>query len=164
MLEGPSPQSSPRSFLSGRGGKNAPIAAVHSVRAVAAFTLLEVMLAIAIFFMAMFAILGLLTSGVRSATMLRNNGPTAGMILAQLSATNILEEGSQSGNFRDVPIYQDYNWLAVLREVDTNGLFQVDVVVRDSKNNPYSAMSALLYRPDSEKNNKLGLQRQPGQR
>ncbi|HEY3854921.1 MAG TPA: hypothetical protein VGO67_11050 [Verrucomicrobiae bacterium] len=134
------------------------------MKPIAAFTLLEVMLAIAIFFMAMFAILGLLTSAVRSASMLRNNGPTAGMILAQISSTNILTEGSQSGNFKDVPIYQDYDWLAVLREVDTNGLFQVDVIVRNSKSTPTSTMSAFLYRPDSEKNNKLGLQRQPGQR
>ncbi|HEX3988038.1 MAG TPA: hypothetical protein VHZ30_01325 [Verrucomicrobiae bacterium] len=129
-----------------------------------AFTLLEVMLAVTIFFMAMFAILGLLTSGVRAASMLRNNGPTAGMILAQLSATNILEEGSKSGNFKDVPIYNNYQWAANLHEVDTNGLFQVDVVVTDSKGNPFSTMSALLYRPDSEKNKKLGLQQQPGQR
>src|ERR1700761_5093090 len=74
----PSPQSSPHSFLAGRGGKKA--AQQHrptkTVVDQSAFTLLEVMLAIAIFFMAMFALLGLLTSGVRSATMLRNNGPT----------------------------------------------------------------------------------------
>jgi hypothetical protein len=130
----------------------------------AAFTLLEVMLAITIFFMAMFAILGLLTSGVRAASMLRNNGPTAGMILSLLSATNILVEGNQSGNFKDVPIYEGYQWSASIHEMDTNGLFQADVVVLDSKGNAFSTMSALLYRPDSEKNNKLGLQQQPGQR
>ncbi len=144
-------------------GEKETIFPIRKSQELAAFTLLEVMLAIAIFFMAMFAILGLLTSGVRAASMFRNNGPTAGMILSQLSATNILIEGSQSGNFKDVPIYEGYQWAANLHEVDTNGLFQADVVVTDSKGNPYSTMSALLYRPDSEKNNKLGLQQQPGQ-
>jgi Tfp pilus assembly protein PilV len=124
---------------------------------VEAFTLIEVMLAITIFFMAMFAILSVLTSGVRAATLLRNNGPTAGMVIAQMSATNKLEEGSVSGTFKDIPIYKDYRWVSNVREVATNGLFQVDVVVVDQSGNQYSTMSALLYRPDSG-NGKLGLQ------
>jgi hypothetical protein len=122
-----------------------------------AFTLIEVMLAITIFFMAMFAILGVLSSGVRAATLLRNNGPTAGMVVAQLSATNKLEEGSQSGDFNEIPIYKDYKWVADLREVATNGLFQVDVVVVDGNGVQVSTLSALLYRPESD-NGKLGLQ------
>src|ERR1700719_691371 len=85
-----------------------------------AFTLIEVMLAITIFFMSMFAILSVLTSGVRAASLLRNNGPSAGMILAQLSATNILTEGSDSGTFHDVPIYDGYKWVTLTRAVDTN--------------------------------------------
>jgi hypothetical protein len=116
-----------------------------------------VMLAIAIFFMAMFAILGVLTSGVHAASLLRNNGPTAGMVLAQLSVTNKLEEGSYTGSFKEVPIYDGYQWASNIREVATNGLFQVDVVVVDSKGNQYSTVSALLYRPDSPKNS-MGLQ------
>jgi type II secretory pathway pseudopilin PulG len=125
-----------------------------------AFTLIEVMLAITIFFMAMFAILGVLTSGVRAATLLRNNGPTAGMIIAQLTATNILVEGSDSGTFKDIPIYQNYRWVSNIREYTTNGLFQVDVVVVDPSGNQYSTMSALLYKPDSN-NGKMGLQPSP---
>ncbi|HEX3721128.1 MAG TPA: prepilin-type N-terminal cleavage/methylation domain-containing protein [Verrucomicrobiae bacterium] len=122
-----------------------------------AFTLIEVMLAITIFFMAMFAILGVLSSGVRAATLLRNNGPTAGMVVAQLSATNKLEEGSQSGDFNEIPIYKDYKWVADLREVATNGLFQVDVVVVDGNGVQVSTLSALLYRPESD-TGKMGLQ------
>ncbi len=121
-----------------------------------AFTLIEVMLAITIFFMAMFAILGVLTSGVRAATLLRNNGPTAGMVIAQLSATNKLEQGSVSGTFRDIPIYKDYRWVSNVHEVATNGLFQVDVVVVDQNGNQSSMLSALLYRPDSG-NGQMGL-------
>jgi type II secretory pathway pseudopilin PulG len=116
-----------------------------------AFTLLEVMLAITIFFMAMFAILGVLTSGVRAASLLRNNGPTAGMVLAQLSTTNKLTEGSDSGAFEDIPIYKGYRWVSDTREVATNGLFQVHVVVVDPNGTQSSILSALLYRPDSDK-------------
>ncbi|HUD83025.1 MAG TPA: hypothetical protein VMQ67_05960 [Candidatus Saccharimonadales bacterium] len=115
-----------------------------------AFTLIEVMLAITIFFMAMFAILAVLTSGVRAASLLRNNGPTAGMVVAQLSATNKLEEGSESGTFEDIPIYKDYRWVSNAREVATNGLFQIDVVVVDPNGAQSSILSVLLYRPDSD--------------
>ncbi len=124
----------------------------------AAFTLIEVMLAITIFFMAMFAILSVLTSGVRAASLLRNNGPTAGMVIAQLSTTNKLEEGSDSGTFQDVPIYKDYHWVTNTREVATNGLFQIDVVVVDPNGNQSSTLSALLYRPQSGNGQKMGLQ------
>ena|ERR1700728_3687530 len=122
-----------------------------------AFTLIEVMLAITIFFMAMFAILNVLTSGVRAATLLRNNGPTAGMVLAQLSTTNKLYEGSDSGTFKDVPIYEGYRWVTNIREVATNGLFQVDAVVADKNGNQVSVLSVLLYKPDSD-TGKMGLQ------
>jgi Tfp pilus assembly protein PilV len=126
----------------------------------AAFTLLEVMIAITIFFMAMFAILGVLTSGVRAAALLRNNGPTAGMVIAQMAATNILTEGSDVGNFHDIPIYDGYKYVTQCREVASNGLFQVDAVVVDQSGVQVSQVSALLYRPDSNKG-KMGLQPQP---
>jgi Tfp pilus assembly protein PilV len=122
-----------------------------------AFTLIEVMIAITIFFMAMFAILGVLASGVRAATLLRNNGPSAGMVAAQLSATNKLEEGSQSGTFEDIGVYKDYRWAADLREVATNGLFQVDIAVLDGGGSQVSTLSVLLYRPDSGNGNTMGL-------
>src|SRR5271155_3742088 len=45
-----------------------------------AFTLIEVMVATTIFFMAMFAILGVLSAGVHAAVVLRTSGgPAAGM-------------------------------------------------------------------------------------
>ncbi len=122
----------------------------------AAFTLVEVMVAIAIFFMAMFAILGVMSAGVHAAAILRNSGPTAGMIAAQLSVTNQLEDGSVSGNFNDIDIYKDYHWVYVCTEVPTaTNLFQVDFVVVDPNGVQSSSLSALFYRPDSKKG--LGL-------
>jgi prepilin-type N-terminal cleavage/methylation domain-containing protein len=114
-----------------------------------AFTLIEVMLAITIFSMAMFAILGVLASGVRAASLLRNNGPTAGMVVAQLSSTNKLEEGGSAGDFHEIPIYENYHWEANCREIATNGLFQMDVSVTDANGTQISTLNVLLYRPES---------------
>jgi Tfp pilus assembly protein PilV len=126
---------------------------VRHRREKSAFTLIEVMISIAIFFMAMFTILGLLSAGLHAASILRTSGPTAGMVAAQLSLTNKMEEGSDSGNFGE--IYQGYRWVAQTREVASNGLFQVDITVYDTGGNPQSSLSALFYRPDSPK---MGLQ------
>ena len=122
----------------------------------AAFTLVEVMIAIAIFFMAMFAILGVMSAGVHAAAILRNSGPTAGMVAAELSQSNALEEGSFSGNFKDIDIYRNYHWVEDVRKVTTNGLSQVDFVVVDPNGVQSSILSTLFYRPDSK--NGMGLQ------
>ncbi|MGA2748923.1 MAG: hypothetical protein ABSG59_09125 [Verrucomicrobiota bacterium] len=125
-----------------------------------AFTLIEVMLAITIFCMAMFAILGAMGGMLHAAAVLRSNGPTAGMVAAQLSATNQLEEGSETGGFEDVPIYEGYKWVYDCREVATNGLYQVDFVVVDPGGNQCSTLSALFYRPETAQGQHLGLQPQ----
>lgn len=126
-----------------------------------AFTLIEVMVAIAIFFMAMFAILGVLSSGVHAATILRTSGPTAGMVAGQYYATNEIDEGSDSGDFSDIAGYGGYVWQAVKQEVDTNGLYKVDIAVTDPHGNQSSLLSVLLYKPGTGNKNKLGLQQQP---
>ena len=113
-----------------------------------AFTLLEVMIASAIFFMGMFAILGVLSTGLRGASLLQQNAPTTAMAISDLVITNKLEEGSGSGDFG--PIYPSYRWSRDVREIMTNGLFQVDVMV-SREGREYSKMSLLLYKPDSPK-------------
>jgi Tfp pilus assembly protein PilV len=113
-----------------------------------AFTLLEVMIAAAIFFMGMFALLRLLSAGLHSAAILQKNAPTAGMAVAQLTLTNKLEEMSQTGDFGE--LYPDYRWELYPHEILTNGLFQVDVKVYH-QSEVFSTMSILLFRPDSQK-------------
>ena len=115
-----------------------------------AFTLMEVMIAVSIFFMAMFTILGVLSSSLHAASLLRNNGPTAGMVAAQLSLTNKLEEGSDSGDFRDIPIYEGYRWVSQTTEAATNGLFQVQFRVFSPSGRLDSTLTVLFYRPDSQ--------------
>src|SRR5437870_12417598 len=64
-----------------------------------AFTLMEVLIASGIFFICMFAILGLVSQTLRNARILRTTRVDAGMIAAQLTLTNKLYEGSESGDF-----------------------------------------------------------------
>ena len=63
----------------------------------AGFTLLEVVIAIAIFFIAIFAILDLTSRCLRSARSLQHSTVTASSLAAELSLTNKLTEGFESG-------------------------------------------------------------------
>ena len=111
-----------------------------------AFTLLEVMIATAIFFMAMFSILALVSQSLRSARMLHRNVPTPGMVAAELSLTNKLEEGVAEGDFGD--LYPDYTWTSDTFLYGSNGLYLIEFVVyRDGKVD--STMSTLMFRPES---------------
>lgn len=115
----------------------------------AAFTLIEVMIAGGILFACLFAILALVANSLRNARALQRLPVDAGMLAAELSLTNRLEEGSDSGDFGD--LYRDYEWRRRIYEVDTNGLFEVDftVIHRTDSQPVESHMSILLYRPNS---------------
>ncbi|MEO5803054.1 MAG: hypothetical protein ABIR24_05955 [Verrucomicrobiota bacterium] len=115
-----------------------------------AFTLLEVMIAVAIFFMAMFSILALVSQCLRSAHALNQTGPTPGMVAAWFSQTNKLEEGFEDGDFEEIAagLYPDYTWSAETLFYASNGMFQVDIGIY-REGNRESAMSCLLYRPES---------------
>ncbi len=122
----------------------------NNSRARLAFTLLEVMIAVAIFFMAMFSILAVVSQSLRSAKALARNVPTPGMVAAQLSLTNKLEEGSDSGDFEDIAegIYPEYSWESGTMIYASNGLFQVDIAVLH-QGKVDSSMSFLLFKPES---------------
>jgi len=117
------------------------------------FTLLEVIIACAIFFIAGFAILDLVTRSVAAARSLQQREPDAGMVAATLSLTNQLIEGSETGDFQDLcgNLYPDYSWGRDIYEVGSNGLFQVDFYVINEKRHGAepAKMSILLYRPNS---------------
>lgn len=114
-----------------------------------AFTLLEVAIAMGIFFVAMFSILQLTSQSLKSAQLLSQNRPSPAMVVSDLVLTNVLEVGEESGKFDEV--YPDYAWDRVISEANTNGLFQVDVRVYSINPNSTweSDMSILLFRPDS---------------
>lgn len=122
----------------------------------AAFTLLEVMIASGILFMCLFAILELLSSSLRNARILQRNVVDPGMLAAELSLTNKLTEGTESGDFGK--LYPNFRWTREIVESGTNGLFQVhfEVYRRSGDHGLESQMDILLFRPESQQLGRIG--------
>ncbi|MGD0351183.1 MAG: prepilin-type N-terminal cleavage/methylation domain-containing protein [Verrucomicrobiota bacterium] len=101
------------------------------------FSLLEVMIAIGVFFMGVFAILGLVSSSLENARRLQRPLVDASAVASWLSLTNQLVEGTYSINLGDLlgNAYNDYNCTYVVQEVGTNKLFEVDYVVQSTTGN-----------------------------
>jgi prepilin-type N-terminal cleavage/methylation domain-containing protein len=134
-----------------------------------AFTLLEVMIAMAIFFIAMFSVLQLMSRGLSMARSLQQDTPSPAMIaadLSQMAATNRLDDGgTYSGDFQFLApdMYPDYKWAAQTFQYASNGLFRADIVVMGSRNGQLSrrTMSVLLYSPRSAVSSFPGFNRPP---
>jgi hypothetical protein len=96
-----------------------------------AFTLLEVMIAVSIFFMATFAILALTSRTLAQARGLAPMQVDAASVAAELSLTNKLEEGSIPAEIIQhfEHMYPNYTCGGTIVEVGTNGLFAVDLEV-----------------------------------
>jgi Prokaryotic N-terminal methylation motif len=119
------------------------------------FTLLEVMVACFVFFMVAFAVLELVTRSLVMAKSLQRNTVTPGMVAAELSITNRLEEGSYSGDFGD--IHPDYSWEYFVEEAESNGLFRVDFIIIPKKaGEEPTKMSTLMYKPGSPAGSRFG--------
>lgn len=123
-------------------------------RPLRAFTLIEVMVATAILFMAVFAILSVVGTSLKGARVLQEPEPDPGMLAAALSLTNRLTEGLESGDFEELTpdSFEDFEWTREISEASTNGLFRVDFVVMRTRGHRgvNSTMTILLYRPDSQ--------------
>src|SRR4051794_23252606 len=116
----------------------------------AAFSLLEVMIAMGIFFVAIFGILALTSQNLPAARRLQRHEPDITTLAAQLSLTNRLEEGFDSGDFGET--MPDCLWSRTVTEVSSNGLFRVDFTVHEATHNRQSPLAerhltVLLYRP-----------------
>jgi len=120
---------------------------------IAGFTLLEVMFAVVAFCTATFAILGLVSQSLDTARRLQRPMIDAGLVASQLSLTNKIYEGCESGDLGELlgDAYKNYTWTRCSQEAQTNKLYQVDIMIqRGGGNGPVvSKMSILLYRPDS---------------
>ena len=119
-----------------------------------AFTLIEVMFAIAVFCTAMFTILALVANSLAGARNLQRPMVDAGEIASILSQTNLVE-GTYHENLGEIlgDSYNRYDCTYVVEEVQSNKLFQVDFLIQDSQSdsgNPVSKMSVLLYSPSSQ--------------
>jgi len=118
-----------------------------------AFSLLEVMIAVAIFFMGVFAILGLVSSSLANARRIQRPLVDAGAVASWLSSTNQLVEGTYTVNLGALlgDAYDNYDCTFNIQEVETNRLFQVGYIVQSTVGNHeilYS-MTNWFYSPQS---------------
>ena len=118
-----------------------------------AFTLLEVMIAVGIFFMATFAILGLISTSLGNARRLQKPLVDASVLASQLSLTNKLVEGTVTGNMGNLlgKDYREFNYIINTVEVQTNHLYEVDFIVENAGNRQVlSQVNTFMYRPGSD--------------
>ena len=118
-------------------------------RETAAFTLLEVMVAVAILFMCLFSILGLVSQSLRQANSLQRVQVDIGSLASELVLTNQFQEGVESGDFGNVA--PGFSWTRETVLFTSNNLFQVNIAVYDNKVRPpvVSTLSTLFYKPGS---------------
>lgn len=100
--------------------------------AVRGFSLLEVLVASAIFFMVAFSILEMVTRALVGVRALQHREPDPGIILAMYSTNKAWEDTTISGNYEEIApgMYPGYRWeLVARRYMETNdNLFDVGVV------------------------------------
>lgn len=118
----------------------------------AAFTLMEVMLAIGVFCLGVFAILGVVANVMHGARLLDKPMVDAGEVAANIANTNSLVEVSGvSGDLSEFlgDPYKGFDYVYDIQEEQSNKLFRADIVVTsDAPGKPViSKMSILLYRP-----------------
>src|SRR5258707_1312064 len=118
----------------------------------AAFSLLEVMIAVVTFCTAVFAILALVSQSLQNVKRLQRPMIDVAPIDVQLSLTNQFVEGITSGDLGDLlgDSYKGYNWTTDIVEEQTNKLFHADVVIQRSADKTIIAQERLLYyKPNS---------------
>src|SRR5437588_10000823 len=118
-------------------------------QSVEAFTLIEVMIALGIFFMAVFTILALVSNILRNARGLQRPQIDAGLAAAIYVNTNKFPEGTVSGNLGDS--LPDYHYEIATDEFATNGLMQAEVVLnRRGSRQPPDTISILVFDPNHQ--------------
>lgn len=126
-------------------------------RGQAALSLIEVMIAMSIFFMAVFAILGMVSNTLRNARALQDTQEDpAGTLASFLSLSNRLDEGTYSGDFGD--LHPDYEYAYEVVPI-TNTLVRVDlgVVGGKGKTPTEMRMTIFLMPPNQPVNAGIGL-------
>jgi len=121
------------------------------------FSLIEVMIALGIFFIALFTILGLVSQLLRNARAFQNKkSADATMVQAYfLSITNRVTEGLESGDFSDLADFQgqyrDYSWEKETTFFASNGLWQVDYRVLNNRlRSVESSISTFYFDPNTQ--------------
>jgi prepilin-type N-terminal cleavage/methylation domain-containing protein len=121
----------------------------------AGFTLIEVMIAMAVFFIVVFAVLGMVVQSLGAARALQRPQPDFSILASALTLSNVLEEGVESGDFEDLgPEFRDWQWERQILEVGSNGLFQVDFFITrkgGGSKQVSESMSVLMYKPGGKR-------------
>lgn len=114
------------------------------------FSLLEVMIALTIFFLAIFTILGSVSRSLGAARSLQQKFPDISALVADLMLTNKVEEGTGGGDFGD--LFPGYTWAGYTNQIRTNGLFQIDFVIQSRRGSQLVEWtnSIYLWRPESK--------------
>jgi hypothetical protein len=116
-------------------------------RSLRAFTLIEVMIALGIFFMAVFTILALVSNLLRNARALQRPQIDAGLAAAIYVNTNRFTVGNVGGELDEA--LPDYSYEIATDEFATNGLLQADVVLaRRASGQPPDTISILVFDPN----------------
>ena len=128
-----------------------PEPGTRNAKLIAGFTLLEVMIAMFVFFIVVFAVLGMVVQSLGAARALQRPQPDFSILASALTLSNVLEEGVESGDFEELgPEFRDWQWERQILEVGSNGLFQVDFFIsrRDGGSKQISeSMSVLMFKP-----------------
>lgn len=113
-----------------------------------AFTLLEVMVAVAVFFAAVVAVLELVSQNLRLAQAFQQARPSTADLAAEIALGTTMQEGTEMGDFGE--FYLGSTWTQDTVLVGTNGLYRVDLTVNEllGEKTIESKMSVLFYRPD----------------
>ena len=120
-----------------------------------AFSLLEVMIAIAVFFVGAFSVLCLISSSLNNVRRLQRPTVDASPVLDYWSTTNDLKESHYHGSLGEEYLlgkeYRGYDWDLDVTEIATNHLYQLDCYITITAGKPevISHMSTVLYRPQS---------------
>lgn len=102
----------------------------------------------ALFFAIVFVLLQITSTNLKVARALQRTTVDASSLAAEISLTNQLVEGSESGDFGD--LHPGYDWRREITMVGTNGLFEIRFeVYKERQREPESELVVLLFRPDS---------------
>jgi hypothetical protein len=105
----------------------------HSKNPLAGFSLLEVMIAMAVFFIVVFAILGVVVQSLGAARALQQQHADCGMVAQMWWMSNTVEPGYYSGDFEG--LVPGYTWEADIPAdlpMHSNGLYLINIRVTKS--------------------------------
>ena len=145
--------------------KPRPISRTAGCRRNHAFTLIEVMVAIALFFMCTFAILGLTSQLLKNARIFQSKkSPGVSMVHGwYTSKTNRVSEGEVNVEFSEISpdigeLYRDYYAVisATPNEEMTNGLWNVSYTVFNRRTHQVDSMVNTFYWDPASRSSKQG--------